>query len=174
MTTRPRREKKIAPKRSKVKPAKTDMVVSDKPKIFVALTDPATDEYEAMGLATEYLKDFNLKAACHRFNLDFERGKYLFETGPFYDSVREVLDTIKPEDVMTEGEVLFRLKEIALTAIKDSDRISALKEIARLLRYGDPDEGKERDLKPVLELTLYNDETEVTQTAKQGTDLNSN
>lgn len=118
----------------------------------------ANDRSNLIVLIDEYIRDFDIKKAGQRCGLSGQYREKLFNSPWFTLVLREALEFGNPEKIMSKGEILLKLKEIAYTSPRDCDKINALKEISKLLMYGENDgEGDSKKIKnitPVVNLTL--------------------
>jgi hypothetical protein len=121
-------------------------------------------------LAKEYVVDFSLVRACARAGLEWRDVRYA-EREPFFIAiVQELVETIDPDLVMSRQEVLMAVKRIAFTATKDTDRLKALNDLARLLGMELPDPNKAQQAVPSINLTITN--ATITQALPSGPTIN--
>ena len=104
-------------------------------------------------LAREYLVDFDLVRACARAGLDWEKVKKAERDPLFITMVQDLVECMRPEDVVSRQEVLQMLKKEACTASKASDRISAINSLARLTGMELPTVDKQSST-PIINITL--------------------
>lgn len=114
-------------------------------------------EWVALRLAKEYVVDFDLLNAAARADIEPQRAKTLFKEPIFIKTVQEIIDLIDPDAVATRGEILMALKKEAYNFGPDGSsgsRISALKELARLMGMELPTKQDININAPVINLVL--------------------
>ena len=104
-------------------------------------------------LAREYLLDFDLPRACARSGLEWAGIRGAERDPLFITMVRDLVEQMKPEEVVTRQEILQMLKKEACTASKAGDRISAINSLARLTGMELPTVDKQSST-PVINITL--------------------
>ena len=104
-------------------------------------------------LAREYLLDFDLPRACARAGFEWGRVKGAGRDPLFITMVRDLVEQMKPEEVVTRQEILQMMKQEACTASKASDRIAAIAHLARLTGMELPAEDKTKG-PPTINITL--------------------
>jgi hypothetical protein len=98
----------------------------------------------ALRLAREYVADFDIAAAADRADMSIEEAEKALKTKTFNRVLRELMELLPPETVVTRTEILMALKKEMYSKSADanaSTRISAAKELARLAGF-EPENGK--------------------------------
>lgn len=83
-------------------------------------------------LCREYLLDFDMVAAAARAGLQWDDVRGAQRDPLFITMVREMMESLPPEQVVSRTEVLMMLKREATTAPKASERIAAIERLAKL------------------------------------------
>lgn len=114
----------------------------------------------ALELAREFIKDYNLGAACLRLDMPEEVGSRMYNSPAFAKAYRQCVEIIKPEDIISSREVLQEYKRIAFDpTAPHSARITALDKLNRFVtgmkpKDGLDDQGNMKNATPVVNITL--------------------
>lgn len=105
-------------------------------------------------VAREYVVDYDLVRACARAGLEWELCRHFERDTTFITAVDMIRRELTPEEIVTRAEVMDMLKREATTASKARDRVSALKELAKIAGFTKDDEAADRNGAPVINITL--------------------